>query len=163
MEPKPGKLEFTDEEFGKVRTDAEALYKTIGPVYCPYFQGEVNFNAAGLEHLKFKKWNRARDRRDQFMRLRLIQLAPQIIRNSKTLQGIWETKLPVRRKRHGVWESVFSDVTYYEFIAVIERKRLKVIVKHLAGGERFFWTLIPYWKTNEFSKRVLHDGDPEID
>jgi hypothetical protein len=163
MDEKPAKLEFTDEEFRQVKSTAEAFYKSIGSIRCPYFNETINFNTDGLEHLKFKGWNRARKRSDQFMRLKLIKLAPEIIRNSKTLQGIWETKSPVRRKRHGAWESVFTDVTYYEFIAVLERKRIKVIVKQFLGGEKFFWTMIPYWRTNKFNKRILHDGNPEMD
>ena len=163
MDEKPTKLEFTDEEFEDVRSRAEGFYQTIGSVQCPFFNEKVNFNAEGLEHLKFKSWNHARKRRDQFMRLKLIDLAPEVIRRSRTLQGIWETKLPVRRKRHKKWESVFTDVTFYEFIAVLERKRVKVIVKQFAGGEKFFWTMIPFWGTNSFNKRVLHDGNPEID
>ncbi len=163
MDEKPTKLEFTDEEFQKVRGAAETFYKTVGSVRCPYFNETINFNAEGIEHLKFKTWNRARERRDQFMRLKLIKLAPDVIRNSRTLQGFWQTKLPVRRKRHGVWESVYTDTTYYEFIAVLDQKRVKVIVKQFVGGEKFFWTMIPYWRTNKFNKRILHDGNPETD
>ena len=163
MEPKPHKLEFTEEEFKQVRTNAEILYKTIDSVYCPFFGEQVNFNADGLEHLKFKAWNKPRKRNDQFMRLKLLRLAPEVIKNSKTLQGVWDTKKPVRRKRHGKWESLFTDVSYYEFIAVLEKKRMKVIVKQLAGGEKFFWTLIPYWRMDGFNNRVIHDGNPETD
>ena len=163
MDDKPVKLEFTNEEFEKIKSTAETFYKSIGSVRCPYFNENINFNTDGLEHLKFKAWNRARKQSDQFMRLKLIKLAPEVIRNSRTLQGIWETKMPVRRKRHGVWESVFTDVIYYEFIAVLERKRVKVIVKQFLGGEKFFWTMIPFWRTNSFNKRVLHDGNPEME
>lgn len=163
MDEKPKKLEYTDVEFAKVKAEAEVFYKAIQPIWCPYFQEKVNFNADGLKHIKFKQWNRARSRDDQFMRLKLIRLAPEIVKNSKTLQGIWETKLPIRRKRHGKWESAYMDVTYYEFIAVLERKRLKVIVKQVVGGQKLFWTLIPYWRTDDFHKRVMHDGNPEMD
>jgi len=163
MDDQPTKLEFSDEEFNRVKNTAEAFYKTISSVPCPYFNEKINFNTDGLEHLKFKAWNRARRRSDQFMRLKLIKLAPDVLRNSRTLQGVWETKSPVRRKRHGVWESVFTNVTYYEFIAVLEHKRVKVIVKQFLGGEKFFWTMIPYWRMNTFNKRVLHDGNPEVD
>jgi len=163
MEQQPEKLTFTDEEFDSVREKAETLYKGIGSVVCPYFKEKVNFNTEGLEHIKFKAWNRARSKRDQFMRLKLIRLAPEILKNSRTLQGIWETQLPIRRKRHGQWESVFTSVTYYEFIAVVEGRRIKVVVKQILGGERFFWTLIPFWRLDTFNRRVLHSGDPERD
>lgn len=157
------KLAFTDQEFNDVREKAESTYKNIGSVHCPYFQEKVNFNTDGLEHIKFKAWNKARRQSDQFMRLKLIHLAPEIVRNSRTLQGVWETKVPIRRKRHGQWESVFTTVTYYEFIAVLDTRRVKVIVKQILGGEKFFWTMIPFWRVDSFNRRILHSGNPELD
>src|ERR1700680_3305351 len=131
MEPQLEKLAFTDDEFDSVRKNAEITYKSIGSIFCPYFQEKVHFNAEGLGHIKFKAWNKARSQRDQFMRLKLIRLAPEILKASRTLQGIWETKRPIRRKRHGRWEAVFTTVSYYEFIAVVKDRRVKVIVKIL--------------------------------
>jgi len=163
MEPPPEKLTFTDEEFEAIRTQAESTYRGIGSTFCPFFGEKVNFNIEGLKHLKLKAWNKARPRRDQFMRLKLIRFAPDILKQSRTLQGIWETKLPIRRKRHGIWESLFTSVTYYEFIAVLEDRRIKVIVKQIQGGEKFFWTMIPFWHTDAFGRRVLHSGNPESD
>jgi hypothetical protein len=163
MEPHSEKLAFTVTEFETVRSNAEALYKSIGSVFCPYFKEKVNFNVEGLGHIKFKAWNKARSQRDQFMRLKLIRLAPEILKDSKTLQGIWETQLPIRRKRHGHWEKVFTPVAYYEFIAVLEGRRVKVIVKQIQGGEKFFWTMIPFWRMDKFNRRILHSGNPELD
>jgi len=163
MEPQQEKLTFTEEDFERVRTNAETLYKSISSVFCPYFKEKVHFNAEGLEHIKFKTWNKARSRRDQFMRLKLIRLAPAILKDSKTLQGIWETSLPIRRKRHGHWEKVFTPVSFYEFIAVLNGRRVKVIVKQVEGGEKFFWTMIPFWQVDKFNRRVLHSGNPELD
>lgn len=155
------KLTFTEEEFSAVRGKAESFYKGLDSVVCPYFHEKVNFNTDGFEHIKLKAWNRARARPVQFMRLKLIHMAPEVIKSSRTLQGIWRTKLPIRRKRHGKWEAVFTEVTYYEFIAVLEDRRVKVIVKQLQGGEKFFWTLIPSWGIDQFNRRILHSGNPE--
>lgn len=163
MEHQSEKLTFTKEEFQVVRDKAEIFYKNIDSVICPYFHEKVNFNTEGLEHIKLKAWNRARSQADQFMRLKLIRLAPEVVKNSRTLQGIWQTKLPIRRKSHGKWEAVFTNVTYYEFIAVLEDRRVKVIVKQVQGGEKFFWTLIPSWRIDQFNRRVLHSGNPESD
>lgn len=56
------------------------------------------------------------------------------------------------------------EESYYEFIAVIENIRVKVIVKHVEGGEKFFWSIIPFWRVNgEASKRILHTGNIEED
>ena len=163
MEEQPQKLEFTDADFEKIKEDAETFYKTIGSIRCPYFQENINFNAEGIEHIKFKSWNRARSKNDQFMRLKLLRLAPETIRNSKTLQGVFEKKVLVSKKVNKRREKVLTDVIYYEFVAVLEHKRVKVIVKQIRGGEKFFWTLIPYWKMDGFHRRVLYEGNPETD
>jgi len=57
-----------------------------------------------------------------------------------------------------------KDVTYYEFIVVIDTVRVKVIIKQVLGGEKHFWSIIPFWGIDKTtSKRVLHSGDLETD
>jgi hypothetical protein len=152
-------LDFTDAEFQRIRQQAESLYFTIGVLRCPYFQDSVHFNTAGFRHLLFKNWNRGRDRRDQFMRLKYLGIAPEILRLSRTVQGIQGANEWERRHKHGRWERLLVSVTYYEFLAVIKHRRFKVIVKQLPGGERIFWSLIPFWRQTEQGRRLLHDSD----
>jgi hypothetical protein len=156
-------LAFTDDEFNQVLHKAQESYATLGKIYCPYFQNSVHFNAQGLEHLRRKTWNRGREQRDQFMRLKHLAIAPEILRSSHTVQGIQQTNEWERRKRHGRWEQLLVPVAYYEFVAVLRERRFKVIVKQLSGGERLFWSLIPFWRQSDFGKRILHDGDPSTD
>ena len=56
-------LEFTPEEFRRIRQQAQEQYPAYSQVHCPYFQGNVHFNTEGFRHLLFKNWNRGRDRR----------------------------------------------------------------------------------------------------
>ncbi|MGA2175566.1 MAG: hypothetical protein ABSH38_11355 [Verrucomicrobiota bacterium] len=156
-------LAFTDEEFSQILQKAQELYPTIGAIRCPYFGENVHFNAQGLEHLRRKAWNRGRERFDQFMRLKHISRAPEILRLSRTVQGIQATHEWERRRRHGKWENLLVFVTYYEFIAVLDRRRFKVIVKQLPAGERIFWSLIPFWRQSEQGRRLIHSGDPAVD
>ena len=156
-------LNFADLEFYEVLGKAHELYQGLGQIRCPYFQASVHFNARGFEHLRHKSWNRGRDRRDQFMRLKHLRRAPEILRQSRTVQGIEETHEWERRHKHGRWEKLLVPVTYYEFVAVMEGRRFKVIVKQLPGGERIFWSLIPFWRQDKQGRRVLHDGDPASD
>lgn len=76
--------------FEEVKTAGVELYKSLGEVYCPYFQERVSFNAKGLEHLKFKNKNHARSREDQYIRFKLLHLAQKILELSKTVQGVSE-------------------------------------------------------------------------
>jgi hypothetical protein len=55
-------------------------------------------------------------------------------------------------------------VRYYGFIAILEKVRIKVIIKEVEGGNKFFWSIIPFWKVrkeNNQTQKILHKGDPE--
>jgi hypothetical protein len=152
-------------DFEKIKEKGEEFYKSIDEVSCPYLNKKVSFNAMGLEHLNFKKRReKARPPKDQYMRFKLIHLAPEILKSSHTLQGVWETKKFEKVRTNGRNDMVLKPVNYYEFIAVVKRNRVKVIVKQIDGGEIFFWSLIPFWGMNEeYRERILHDGEPEED
>jgi len=160
-----GKFNFKDlEDYLKVKTDAETFYYTIGKVYCPFLAEEVAFNVKGLKHLKFKSDQQARTQADQYTRLKLIRFAPEVLKKSHTVQGIWKTKKFEEQKTNSRWEYVVKNVVFYEFVAVIENVRVKVIVKEAEGGRKHFWSVIPFWGIDKItSKRILHSGDPEHD
>ena len=164
MEGKPQEVSISDEHFEKAKNKAETAYKALSAIPCPYLKEDVHFNARGLEHLKFKARDRARNRFDQYARFKLVHLVPEIIRRSATVQGVWETNVWESQKSHGRWEKRQRAVVYYEFIAVIGKARLKVIVKKSESSPPHFWSLIPFWKMNEITReRKLYDGDPESD
>ena len=157
-------LKFSKDEFEKVKSSGESFYKSIGEVYCPYFKEKIAFNSQGLEHLKFKQREKARYEQDQYMRFKLISLAPEVLKISSSVQGIWATKRFEYIKVNKKWASILRNVTYYEFIAVLKRNRVKIIVKQLENGKKIFWSIIPFWRMNkETMTRILHDGNPEED
>jgi len=160
-----GKFNFKDEEdFQKTKSEAEEFYKKVGDVFCPYFKEKIAFNTKGLKHLKFKSNRQARPRKDQYSRLKLVCFVPEILKQSHTLQGVWQIRRFEFQKTNSRWEQVMKDVTYYEFIAVINNVRVKVIIKEVLGGEKHFWSVIPFWGIDkETSKRILHSGDLEND
>lgn len=80
-----GKFNFNQDEFEKVKDNAEKLYETIGLIYCPYFAEKISFNVKGLRHLKFKSDQQARAQKDQYPRLKLLYLAPQVLNKSHTI------------------------------------------------------------------------------
>ena len=159
-----GKFNFNQKEFGKIKEEAEKLYERFDSVYCPYFKEKISFNAKGLRHLKFKSDQQARSNEDQYARLRLLYLAPQILGKSHTLQGLCCAKRFEQYKTSGQWKYIAKDVIFYEFIAVLDNVRIKVIVKEVFGGEKHFWSIIPFWNIDKVgSKRILHSGNPEAD
>ncbi len=161
-------MEFSIDKFNEVKRDAEKFYYSVKEVCCPYFGENIHFNAKGFEHLIFKEWNKTRVVADQFVRFRHLNLAPEIIRQSKTLQGMWTTQKFERIKKKDGWEKVMKLITYYEFIAVMEshgsKVRVKIIVKEIQGGGKFFLSIIPFWGVDRTSgKRIMHGGNPELD
>lgn len=159
-------MEFSLEKFDEIKNEAEIFYKAIGKIRCPYFGDDIHFNTKGWGHLIFKNWNTTRVVNDQFARLRHIKLAPEVIRQSKTLQGMWTTKKIERVQKNSRWEKVLKLITYYEFIAVMEshnsKIRVKVIVKEVEGSEKFFWSLIPFWGVDKNTgDRTMYSGNPE--
>lgn len=68
------------------------------------------------------------------------------------------------------WEYRQVEVEYYGFVAIVNDARLKIIVKQIKGGEKYFWSLIPFWKRgHKYSgetlenKKILHVGNLEED
>ncbi len=152
------------ENFEEIKTKGEEFYKDIGEVYCPYFKDKVSFNAKGIEHLKYKQRGKARNDNDQYMRFKLIHLAPEVLKISSSVQGILDTKKFEFIKSHNRTDKISVNVFYYEFIAVIKRNRVKVIIKQIDSGKIFFWSIIPFWGMNKLTMdRILHEGNPEED
>ncbi|MFA6524187.1 MAG: hypothetical protein WC264_02345 [Candidatus Paceibacterota bacterium] len=157
-------LQFTDEQFNKLKEKNEELYKTIGEAYCPYFKEKIVFNAKGLEHLKFKNKNHARSRDDQYIRLKLLHLAPKILSLSNTLQNFSERRIFELNRSNHRNEKILVDVIYYEFVAVLEEVRVRIIIKKVGTAPKHFWSIIPYWKIDKITgKRKMHNGNPEED
>src|SRR5690606_30137546 len=114
-----------------------------------------------LTHVKFKKDKVARERKDQYMRLKNIHLAPIVLKSSYTLQECQDKKEFVEVSTKTRREKILKNVRYYAFIAIIKDrdfdKRVKVIVKQIDGGIKMFWSIIPYWSSNKELK--LHTGE----
>lgn len=154
------------EKFKRIKKEAEEFYKNVDEVYCPYFKEKIKFNAKGLDHVKLKKFGKARSISEQYARLRLLHYAPIILRESNTLQEFSEMMNFERQKINSRWERRMVEVKYYGFVAIKDNLRIKVIVKEILGGERFFWSIIPFWKTRikldkQRKKKILYDGDLE--
>ena len=152
--------------FEEIKQTAETHYRSIGEVFCPYFNKPVGFSAKGLDHIKMKEWNKARLVSDQYLRLKFLKLAPTVISKSGTLQEFVERKHFERQKINSRWELRTMVVRYYGFVAVIGKLRVKIIVKEIEGGKPFFWSIFPFWKMKEDPitgeiKKIFHEGDLE--
>jgi len=56
------------------------------------------------------------------------------------------------------------QVHYYEFVAILKDKRVRVVIKQIDDGPKFFWSIIPFWKIDKNNnRRKMSYGNPEID
>ena len=158
-------MEIDPERFNFIKKEAENFYKGINEIYCPYFNEKVAFNAKGLDHIKFKEWNKTRLVEDQYLRLKFLHLAPEIINKSHTLQEFRESNNLERQKINSRWERRMITVKYYAFVAILNNIRLKIIIKEIDRGRKIFWSLCPHWRQKRNSdgknKKILHEGDLE--
>jgi len=152
--------EISSEKLNRVKVKAEKLYKEIDVVQCVYFKEEIHFNRLGLDHIKFKKWNKSRPVKDQYMRLRLLYLAPQVLKLSRTVQGMSQTREFVRKKVHNRWDNILTDVYYWEFVAIVDEVRVRVVVRQISGGSKHFWSIIPFWQNDKNGNRKMIYKDP---
>ncbi|MBP6925479.1 MAG: hypothetical protein KBC22_00235 [Candidatus Pacebacteria bacterium] len=157
------KIKITHNEFQALRTSIEKEYKGFGTVRCPFLKRGVVFNAKGLDHIKSKRWNHARNTHDQYTRFKLLHLAPQVIKMSATLQGMEKGNRFERVKVNSRWEQKMVSVSYYEFIAVISDCRVRIIVKQIEGSMPYFWSIVPYWRQTSHRGKKMFEGNSEED
>ena len=124
----------------------EDFYARIGQVYCPYFRESVYFTRTGFEHLKLKHKYKARTEKDRAMRFRLLPIALKLLSSSYTLQGKIARNNFEYRYINNRKEIALVLVTYYEFMAIIDGKKIKVIIKQIENNERIFLSVIPLFK-----------------
>jgi len=152
--------EISKEKFNRTKDKAEELYRELDTVNCAYFKEEVHFNRLGLDHIKFKKWNRSRPIKDQYMRLRLLHLAPQVLKLSRTVQGMSYAKEFIRKKVHSRWDNILTNIYYWEFVAIIDEVRVRVVVRQIEGGVKHFWSIIPFWQNDKNGNRKMIYKNP---
>jgi len=158
--------EEVQKHFEELKQTAETHYRSIGEIFCPYFNKKVGFNAKGLDHIKMHGWNKARTASDQYLRLKFLQLAPVIISKAGTVQEFVQKKNFERVQTNSRWEQRAVTVCYYGFVAIVGKLRVKIIVKQVENGRPYFWSIIPFWKTKADPvtgriKKIFHDGDLE--
>ena len=112
------------------RDQAHKLYRTFDKVKCPAFQNElVYFRSGGFNHLVYKRKKKLRNQKDQIVRFKLLKEAKLILENSVTFQEY--------EKRYGV--------QYWGFVGIVNKIRIKIVVRKIGNGKKEFYSVIPGW------------------
>ncbi len=112
-------------------------YRKLEPVHCPYLGQEVFFTLKGFKHLLWKSDGR-RDARTIRKRFEIIDVVPEILANSGTLQ-----------------EYENSGKEFFCFVAIIKDKKYKVVITKSNDGTYKFVSVIPNWKVGKRDTQLL--------
>ena len=129
----------------------KTIFDQTKHVKCPAFHNErIICNAKGINHLIYKG-NRSRRPKDRIeTNIRLLPRAIQLLQKST----FWQEE---STHNHDTVTSHF-----WAFEAVVDDRRIKVIVRQVGNGEKNFWSVIPAWRKDRFGilnakKRALEE------
>lgn len=120
-----------------LKRKARAYYKSIKPIYCPYFSERVVFNSKGFKHLIYEDKGHQRTRSEQYLRLSLFPKGVRMLLIATVVQE-YEERL-VCNKIHKFWG----------FIGIIEGHKIKVVVRQIGDGKKHFYSIFPKWITRK--------------
>jgi hypothetical protein len=123
----------------KFKEQIKIIFKQAGEIPCPAFGGEkIYFNAKGINHLIYKG---SRSRRDEKRIKTNIRLLPRAIK-LLSLAIFWQEENQYIKDR--------VTFKFWAFEAVIDNRRIKVIIRQVGKGRKHFWSVIPAWRKDRF-------------
>lgn len=123
----------------KFKDQIKKIFDATKEVRCPAFPDEkVAFNAKGINHLIYKG---NRSRREQSRIQTNIRLLPSAIKVLKVMVYPQEETSYLR---------VGVNYKFWTFEAVVDNRRIKVIVRQVGNGKKHFWSVIPAWRKDRF-------------
>ena len=133
------------------------IFDKTKSVLCPAFDnGEIIFNAKGINHLIFKGNRSQRDSKRIETNIRLLPSAIDLLKRTT----FWQEE--------NEYERAGKLYKYWAFEAVIEKRRIKVIIRQVGNGKKHFWSVIPAWRKDKFGiinaqnknlEREVHNRD----
>ena len=153
--------------YDKLKGDAQNFYNNIGKVVSPALKQEIYFNSEGFNHIVFKGSRSERERPSQILRFKLLYLAVKLIKLSTTYQEFEETlkEFDVQSYKKRIRKT--KPVRYWGIIAIIEGRKVKVIIRQIGDtGLMHFWSIVPAWTTNKYRDTKFFTtmkGNPDED
>ena len=117
------------------RIQIKKLFQKNQKIDCPAFTGDtVILNAKGINHLIYKG-NRSRREKSRIeTNIRLLPRAIEILKKST----FWQ------EESHYIREKTLYK--FWAFEAVVNKRRVKVIIRQVNKGKKHFWSVIPAWR-----------------
>ena len=153
--------------YEKLKEDAQSFYNNIYKVFSPALNQDIYFNSEGFNHIIFKGSRSERERPSQMLRFKLLHLAVKLVKLSTTYQEFEETLKEFEVKSHKKRIRKSKPVRYWGIIAIIDGRKIKVILRQIGdGGAMHFWSIVPAWTTNKYRDAKFYTtmkGSPDED
>lgn len=127
-----------NQQHKQLKQRAQAFFKQTKSITSPAFPKEkIAFSSKGLSHLFYKGANKrsARDVKESETRVNLLPAAHKLLKVMALPQE--ESTLTNREGK---------VCKYWAFEAVVDARRIKVIVRQVGNGKKHFWSVIPAWR-----------------
>lgn len=152
--------------YEKLREDSQKFYNSIGKVFSPALSCEISFSAEGFNHIIFKGSRSEREKKSQILRFKLLPLAIKLLKLSTTFQEFEESLKEFDFKSFKKKVRKTKVVKYWGIIAIIDSRKIKVIIRKIGEGSAHFWSIIPDWATSAYRDIKMFPtmkGNPEED
>jgi len=137
-----------NEDLAYASTKAKSYYAALSSVICPALGCEISFPSGSFKHIKYMAKRNVRDTNSQIMRYKLLPLGVRLIAHTNTFQEYEETEQSFYLKNEGESKSRTKAVKYWGLIAIMDNRKIKVIVRKVGNGNPHFWSIVPAWTTN---------------
>ena len=141
------------EPYEVLKKQAKELFVKTDFLYCPAIEKTVSVTQKGFKHILFKRGQQSRKRSSQLLRFELLPLAFKLIQLTTTYHEY----------EHEVIEGSKNSI-YWGLIAILDDKKIKVVLRKVGNGNIHFWSVMPNWITSQKrdEKLSLHSQfDPE--
>lgn len=144
--------------YERLRKDAQNFYHNVRPILSPALDEYVHFTAESFNHIVFKSARRGREKTSQTMRFKLLPRAVKLIECSTTYQEFEQTLKEFEVKSHKKRIRKTKPVTYWGIIAIVDGRKIKVILKKVGdNGQLHFWSIVPDWTATVVLSPPTHD------
>lgn len=156
-------------DYDHIRNEAREFYSKLSRVFCPAIGQYVHFTSNGFNHLIYSGAKKERDKKTQILRFDLLERAYFILKTTTTFQEFEENIEYRKVNRQGKLASVNLTVKYWGFIAIVNKFRIKVVIRQVGNSKIEFYSVIPAWFVKQYrdikmisnstGKGLLNDED----
>lgn len=125
-------------ETKEIKILAKSFFKENKSVSCPAFPDEeVIFKSKALSHLFYKGANKKSSRpfKEVETRIKLLPSAFKVL-----------SVMPMAQEESTLVNHEGKVCIYWAFEAVVDQRRIKVIIRQVGKGKKHFWSVIPAWR-----------------